>query len=110
MRNRKFRVLKKIQKRKKTLKKEIATDKKMVNKKRKAACLSWEDYLLFVICYGEVKCKKKYKKTTQNNAIVDFPQQNLDMLTGKGQYAGLAAQITYDPAIYAQIAAAAIKA
>ena len=31
------------------------------------------------------------------------------MLTGDGQYAGLAAQTVYDPAIYAQIAAVAIK-
>ena len=32
------------------------------------------------------------------------------MLTGKGQYAGFTAQTTYDPAVYAQIAATAIKA
>ena len=50
------------------------------------------------------------KKTTGKNAEEGFPQHNLDMLTGKGQYAGLATQIAYDPVIYAQIAAAAIKA
>ena len=31
------------------------------------------------------------------------------MLTDKGQYAGFTAQTAYDPAVYAQIAAAAIK-
>lgn len=44
------------------------------------------------------------------NAEAGFPQNNLDKLMGEGQYAGLEAQIAYDPAIYAQIAAAAIKA
>ena len=54
--------------------------------------------------------QKNCKKTAQNNAIACFPQHNLDILTGEGHYAGLAAQIAYDPAIYAQIAAVAIKA
>ena len=48
--------------------------------------------------------------TSLHNTIVGFPQCNLDMLTGAGQYAGLAAQIAYGPAVYAQIAAAAGKA
>ena len=43
------------------------------------------------------------KKTAWNNVIAGLPQHNLDMLTGKGQYAGLAAQSACDPAIYAQI-------
>ncbi|KAL6032154.1 hypothetical protein STEG23_025093 [Scotinomys teguina] len=32
------------------------------------------------------------------------------MLTGAGQYADLAAQIRYDPAVYAQISAVAMRA
>ena len=43
------------------------------------------------------------KNTTLSNATAGFPQHNLDMLTGAGQYACLAAQITYDPAVYAQL-------
>ena len=46
---------------------------------------------------------------TWYNATVGFPQHNLDMLTGAGQWAGLAAQITYNPAVYAQIPAMAFK-
>lgn len=43
------------------------------------------------------------KNTTGSHAPVSFPQQTLDLLTGTGQYAGLAAQITYDPAVCAQL-------
>lgn len=40
----------------------------------------------------------------------DSPQRNLEMLTGAGQYVALPAQIQYDPAVYAQISSAAVKA
>ena len=36
---------------------------------------------------------------------VGFPHHNLGMLTGAGKYMGLATQISYDPAVYPQIAA-----
>ena len=49
------------------------------------ACLSGGNYLLW---RGDMQ--ENCKKTTRNNAIAGFPQHNLDMLTGKGQYAGLA--------------------
>lgn len=51
-----------------------------------------------------------HRYRTWHNAAAGFPQRNLDMLTGAGQYVGLATQINYDPAVYAQIAAVAIKA
>lgn len=69
------------------------------------ACLSGGDYLLW---RGEMQ--ENCKKTADKNAEAGFPQNNLDKLTGEGQYASLEAQIAYDPAIYAQIAAAAVKA
>ena len=60
-----------------------------------------------LVAYG--KKKENCTDTTWHNTAVGFPQCNLDMLTGAGQYVGLAAQITYDPTVYAQIAVAAIK-
>lgn len=46
----------------------------------------------------------------QLNGAMGFPQSNLDMLTGAELYMGLAAQITYDPTVYAQMAVTAVKA
>ena len=54
--------------------------------------------------------QKFCKETTWDNAIAGVPQHNLNMLTDKGQYASFTAQTAYDPGVYAQIAAAAIKA
>ena len=69
------------------------------------ACLSGGEYLLW---RGDMQ--KYYKETVWHNATTGFPQHNLDMLLGEGQYSDPAAQNTYDPAVYAQIAVAAIKA
>lgn len=67
--------------------------------------LSGRDYLLW-----RDEIQGNCSNTSLHNTTVGFPQCNLDMLTGAGQYAGLAAQITYDPAVCAQIAAVAVKA
>ena len=45
-----------------------------------------------------------------SNATAGFPQHNLDVLTGAGQSAGLAAQVAYGPTVYSQTAAMDIKA
>lgn len=60
-----------------------------------------------IISCGEVKCEKIAKRP---RGIIPPLVLHLDMLTGEGQYAGFTAQITYDPTVYAQIAATAIKA
>lgn len=44
------------------------------------------------------------------NVQAGFPQRNLEMLTGTGQYAALPAEIQYDPAVYGQISTAAVRA
>ena len=69
------------------------------------ACLSGGDYLLW-----RSETQENCADTAWLNAAVGFPQCNFDMSTGAGQYASLAAQITYDPAVYDQIAVAAVKA
>lgn len=69
------------------------------------AALSREDFLIWRGEYQE-QCAQ----LARLNAQAGFPQRNLEMLTGAGQYAALPAQIQYDPAVYAQISAAAIKA
>lgn len=69
------------------------------------ATLSGGDYLIWRSEFHE-HCQA----TAARNAAAGFPQRNLDMLTGAGQYNTLAAQITYDPAVYAQIATAAVRA
>ncbi|KAL6042718.1 hypothetical protein STEG23_024390 [Scotinomys teguina] len=69
------------------------------------AALSGGDYLLWRSEFQEL-CQQ----IANHNAAAGFPGRNLDMLTGAGQYADLAAQIRYDPAVYAQISAAAMRA
>ncbi|KAL6040765.1 hypothetical protein STEG23_017473, partial [Scotinomys teguina] len=69
------------------------------------AALSGGDYLLWRSEFQEL-CQQ----IANQNAAAGFPGRNLDMLTGTGQYADLAAQIQYDPAVYAQIIAAAMRA
>ena len=54
--------------------------------------------------------QKNCINTTLCNVTAGFPQHTFDMLTGAGQSASLAAQIAYDPAVYAQIAAMDVKA
>jgi len=68
-----------------------------------SAVLSGGDYLLWRIEYQE-QCVQ----LARLNAQAGFPQRNLEMLMG--QYAALPAQIQYDPAIYAQISAAQVRA
>ena len=55
------------------------------------ACLSGGDYLLW-----RGKMEENCADTAWCNAATGFPQCNLDMLTGAGQYVGLAAQVAYD--------------
>eukprot|EP00073_Rattus_norvegicus_P055330 XP_017457820.1 PREDICTED: endogenous retrovirus group K member 6 Gag polyprotein-like [Rattus norvegicus] len=69
------------------------------------AVLSEEDYLLWRRKYQE-QCVQ----LARLNAQAGFPQRNLEMLTGAGQYAALQAQIQYDPAVNAQISTAAVIA
>lgn len=47
---------------------------------------------------------------SMNECIVRISTENLDMLASIGVYATLKGQIQYDPAIYTQIAAAAVRA
>ncbi|KAL6084421.1 hypothetical protein STEG23_030680 [Scotinomys teguina] len=61
------------------------------------------DYLLWKGEFFE-QCSQ----TVCMNAQAGFPQRTLDMLLGQGQYATIAAQVNYDPAVYAQIGAAVI--
>ncbi|KAG3271906.1 hypothetical protein H1C71_030093, partial [Ictidomys tridecemlineatus] len=49
-------------------------------------------------------------ETARRNAAAGYPQRNLDMLLGKGPYEGQRQQMEYDPAVYAQIAADAVRA
>ncbi|MEJ1277878.1 hypothetical protein NN561_008797 [Cricetulus griseus] len=71
--------------------------------------------------YVELRCRGDYliwrgeyqelcNQTAQRNTAVGFPGRNLEMLTGTGAYAGLGQKILYDPAVYAQISAAAGRA
>ncbi|KAL6031335.1 hypothetical protein STEG23_011943 [Scotinomys teguina] len=69
------------------------------------AALTGGDYLLWKGEFFE-QCSQ----TACMNAQAGFPQRTLDMLFGQGQYATIAAQINYDPAVYAQIGAAAVRA
>ncbi|KAL6082841.1 hypothetical protein STEG23_030393 [Scotinomys teguina] len=69
------------------------------------AALSGGDYLLWRSEFQEL-CQQ----IANQNAAAGFPGRNLDMLIGAGQYANLAAQIRYDPTVYAQISAAAMRA
>ena len=45
-----------------------------------------------------------------SNSAAGFPQRNVEVLIGEGNYEGIQQQIIYDPGVYAQIAAAATKA
>ncbi|MGE9716399.1 gag protein, partial [Escherichia coli] len=45
----------------------------------------------------------------QRKTAASFPEKNSEMLTGMGAYADLGQQILYDPAVYAQISAAACR-
>lgn len=67
--------------------------------------LSGGDFLLW---RGEFQ--EQCAQLARTNAQAGFPQRNLEMLTGAGQYAALPAQTQYDPAVYAQISRAAVKA
>lgn len=67
------------------------------------ACLLGRDYLLR---RGEIQ--ENCTDTAWQNAIAGSAQCNLNMLTSAGEYVGLAAQITYDLTVYAQIAAASL--
>ncbi|KAL6092808.1 hypothetical protein STEG23_011485 [Scotinomys teguina] len=69
--------------------------------------LTGGDYLLWKGEFFE-QCSQ----TACMNAQAGFPQRTLDMLFGQGQYAtiAIATQINYDPAVYAQIGAAAVQA
>lgn len=67
-------------------------------------CLSGGDYLLWRGGYQE-KCIQ----IAHLKAQAGFPERNLDMLTGSGGYTALAAQLVYDPGVYAQIATATIQ-
>ncbi|KAL6037286.1 hypothetical protein STEG23_015159 [Scotinomys teguina] len=69
------------------------------------AALSGGDYLLWRSEFQEL-CQQ----IANQNAATSFLGQNLDMLTGAGQYADLGAQIQYDPEAYAQISVAARRA
>ncbi|KAL6042717.1 hypothetical protein STEG23_024389, partial [Scotinomys teguina] len=69
------------------------------------AALTRGDYLLWKGEFFE-QCSQ----TACMNAQAGFPQRTLDMLFGQGQYATIATQINYDPAVYAQIGAAAVRA
>ncbi|XP_032755597.1 endogenous retrovirus group K member 6 Gag polyprotein-like [Rattus rattus] len=69
------------------------------------AVLSGGDFLLW---RGEFQ--EQCTQLARLNAQAGFPQRDLEMLTGTGQYATLPAQIQYDPAVYAQISTAAVKA
>ncbi|KAL6080778.1 hypothetical protein STEG23_031714 [Scotinomys teguina] len=69
------------------------------------AALTGGDYLLWKGEFFE-QCSQ----TAHMNAQGEFPQRTLDMLFGQGQYATIAAQVNYDPAVYAQIGAAAVRA
>ncbi|XP_058437531.1 adenylate kinase 4, mitochondrial isoform X1 [Marmota monax] len=67
--------------------------------------LNGGQYLLWKVANEEF-CTE----TARRNAAAGYPQRNLDMLLGKGPYEGQRQQIEYDPAIYAQIAADAVRA
>ncbi|XP_058441272.1 igE-binding protein-like [Marmota monax] len=69
------------------------------------AVLNGGQYLLWKVANEEF-CKE----TARRNAAAGYPQRNLDMLLGKGPYEDQQQQIAYDPGVYAQIAADAIKA
>lgn len=69
------------------------------------AALSGGDFLLW---RGEFQ--EQCAQLARLNAQAGFPQRNVEMLTGTGQYAALPAQNQYDPAVYAQISTAAVKA
>ncbi|KAL6062854.1 hypothetical protein STEG23_027490 [Scotinomys teguina] len=69
------------------------------------AALSGGDYLLWRSEFREI-CQQ----IANQNATAGFPGRNLDMLTGTGKYADLAAQIWYDPTVYAQISATSTRA
>ncbi|XP_077894778.1 uncharacterized protein LOC144375090 [Ictidomys tridecemlineatus] len=62
-------------------------------------------YLLWKVANEEF-CMEIAKR----NAAAGYPQRNLDMLLGKGPYESQLQQIRYDPAIYSQIASAAVRA
>ncbi|KAG3279014.1 hypothetical protein H1C71_006089 [Ictidomys tridecemlineatus] len=67
--------------------------------------LNGGQYLLWKVANEEF-CME----TARQNAAAGYPQRNLDMLLGNGHYEGQWQQIEYDPAIYAQIAADAVRA
>ncbi|KAM4798720.1 endogenous retrovirus group K member 5 Gag polyprotein-like [Urocitellus parryii] len=69
------------------------------------AVLSGGDFLLW-----KSENQERCRELAHINQDARFPQRNLEMLTGSGQYASLNQQINYDPGVYAQIATAAIHA
>ncbi|KAL6084001.1 hypothetical protein STEG23_002520, partial [Scotinomys teguina] len=69
------------------------------------AALFGGDYLLWRSEFQEL-CQQ----IANQNAAAGFPSRNLDMLTVAVQYANLAAQIRYDPVVYTEISAAAMRA
>nr|QKU38056.1 Gag [Gunnison's prairie dog retrovirus] len=69
------------------------------------AALSPGDFLLWKSEFHE-----RSRELAQVNAAAGHPQRNEEMLIGTGQYSTIDQQIRYDPAVYAQIATAAVHA
>ena len=66
-------------------------------------CLSGGEFLLW---RGDLR--RICKETAGLNTTASFSQHDLDVLLGGGQYSDLKVQATYDPAVCALVAAAAI--
>ncbi|RWS02331.1 endogenous retrovirus group K member 5 Gag polyprotein-like isoform X1 [Leptotrombidium deliense] len=49
-------------------------------------------------------------EVARRNAAAGFPQRDVNMLMGEGNYMTIQAQIQYDPGTIAQITSAALKA
>ncbi|RWS18818.1 endogenous retrovirus group K member 5 Gag polyprotein-like protein, partial [Leptotrombidium deliense] len=68
------------------------------------AALTGGQYLLWKVAYQE-HCQD----TAQRNQVAGNAAWNMDMLMGSGQYAGNNNQINFPPAVYLQIATAAMR-